>query len=133
MGFQTTFCKTSWTPIFHVFLPYSPCPPGQCWKPAEKKFPTRDASFSNMLGIFNIDLGGRGEKNSYFFRGPNNFAKGCIYIGSKAIYRTNDADLIACMQAIVISTRVQELPQLRPLAEITRSSENVLFVPNCKG
>ena len=35
------------------------------------------------------------------------------------MYRTNDADLIACMQAEVMSTRVQKLPQLRPLAEIT--------------
>ena len=51
---------------------------------------------------------------------------------SKAIYRTNDADLIACMQAEVMSTRVQKLPQLRPLAEITWSTENVLFVPNWK-
>ena len=42
-----------------------------------------------------------------------------IYIRSKAIDRTNDADLIACMQAEVMSTWVQKLPQLRPLAEIT--------------
>ena len=35
------------------------------------------------------------------------------------------------MQAEVVSTRVQKLPQLRPLADITWSSENVLFVPNC--
>ena len=38
---------------------------------------------------------------------------------SKAIFRTNDADLIACMQAEVVSTGVQNLPQLRPLAKIT--------------
>ena len=40
-------------------------------------------------------------------------------VRSKAIYGTNDADLIACMQAEVVSTRVQKLPQLRPLADIT--------------
>ena len=28
-----------------------------------------------MLGIFDIDLAGRGEKNPYFFRGSNSFAK----------------------------------------------------------
>ena len=54
-----------------------------------------------------------------------------IYIRSKAIYCTNYAGLIACMQAEVVSTGMQKLPQLRPLAEITWSSENVLFVPNC--
>ena len=36
-------------------------------------------------------------------------------------YGTNDADQIACMQAEVVRTRVQKLPQLRPLAEIQRS------------
>ena len=35
------------------------------------------------------------------------------------MYGTNDADLIACMQVEVVSTRVQKLPQLRPLADIT--------------
>ena len=34
-----------------------------------KKSPTRESSFSNMLGIFNIDLGGKGrgggKKNSH--------------------------------------------------------------------
>ena len=35
------------------------------------------------------------------------------------------------MQAEVMSMRVQKLPQLRPLPEITWSIENVLFVPNC--
>ena len=34
-------------------------------------------------------------------------------------YGTNDADQIAWMQAEVVRTRVQKLPQLRPLAEIT--------------
>ena len=34
-------------------------------------------------------------------------------------YGTNDADQIACMQAEVVRTREQKLPQLRPLAEIT--------------
>ena len=57
-----------------------------------------------------------------------------ICIRSKAIYCTSDVELTACMQAEVMSTRVQKLPQLRLLAEITLSTENVLFVPNwvCK-
>ena len=42
-----------------------------------------------------------------------------VYIRSKAIYRTSDAELTACMQAEVMSTRLQKLPQLRLLAEIT--------------
>ena len=66
------------SPIFHFLSPVLPSPPGQCWKLAEKK--SRDSSFSNMLGIFNIDLGGREEKNSCFVsRGSNSVLQKVVW------------------------------------------------------
>ena len=44
---------------------------------------------------------------------------GNVTLWNIRLYRTNDADLIACMQAEVVSTRVQKPPQLRPLTEVT--------------
>ena len=79
MGFQTTFCKTSWIPYFLCFLSlFSPLPQIECWKPFEKNFPSETqvsvtcSEFSTLIWWWG---GGRGGEKLIFFQGSDSFAK----------------------------------------------------------
>ena len=64
---------------------------------------------SFVMLLFSDQISGRG----------NNFQGGKLPPGASLPPLWKKASLIACMQAEVVSTRVQKLPQLRPLAEVT--------------